>query len=228
MSAFSSGVSIALFRLRARGALGALVLALTAVVVVALLERRASPLDAADLALEGIAFGIALPLTAYGISLRLFSRSRIDISLTEIARHGGNRRLGVAGSVLVAALSIAACGALFGILAVVVTRAPHDSMLLRDAVTSAWIGALGGLAYGGYFSLGSQLGSAGGGRFWFLVLDWVLGAGTTFVALPLPRAHIHNLLGAPAVLGLPQWSATLGLVMIGFLTLGLAVLRAPP
>lgn len=227
MTAFASGISIALFRLRGRGAVGAFLFALIAVALVALLERRAAPFDAPDKALEGIAFGIALPLTAYGISMRSFSRNRIDASLAEIARHGGSRRGGVAGSVLVVIASSAVCGALFGAIAVVVTRAPHDALLLRDAFTSTWIGALGGVAYAAYFSLGSQLGSAGGGRFWFLMLDWVVGGGTSVMSLPLPRAHIENLIGAPAVMGFPQWSATLGLFAISLLCFGLAVLRAP-
>jgi hypothetical protein len=227
VSAFAAGASITLFRLRGRGVVGALLFAIVAVMVVALLERRAAPLEAPDIVLEGIAFGIALPLTAYGLSLRSFSRARIDHSLAELARYGGNRRGGVAGSVLVVALSAAACGLLYGALAVIVTRAPHDVLLLRDLVTSSWIGALAGFAYGCFFCFGSQIGSAGGGRFWFLILDWVFGAGTSFSALPLPRAHVQNLLGAPPVLDLPQWSATLGLLAIGVLSLFLAVLRSP-
>lgn len=227
MTAFASGISIALFRLRAKGAIGAVLFALVAVALVALLERRAAPFDAPDQALEGIAFGIALPLTAYGISMRSFSRMRIDASLAEIARFGGSRRGGVAGSVLVVMLSSAVCGALFGAIAIVVTRAPHDALLLKDAFTSTWIGALGGLTYAAYFALGSQFGSAGGGRFWFLMLDWIVGGGTTIMSLPMPRAHIENLIGAPAVMGLPQWSATLALFAITFVCFGFAVLRAP-
>jgi hypothetical protein len=227
VTAFASGISIAFFRLRGRGAIGAFLFALIAVALVALLERRAAPFDAPDKALEGIAFGIALPLVAYGISMRSFSKNRIDVSLAEIARHGGSRRGGVAGSILVVVVSSALCGALFGAIAVVVTRAPHDGLLVRDAFTSSWIGALGGVAYATYFSLGSQFGSAGGGRFWFLMLDWVVGSGTSAMSLPLPRAHIENLIGAPAVMGFPQWSGTLGLWLISFVCFGLAVLRAP-
>jgi hypothetical protein len=220
VTAFTSGISIAFFRLRARGALGAVLFALIAVALVALLQRRAAPFDAPDQVLEGIAFGIALPLTAYGISMRSFSRTRIDVSLGEIARFGGSRRGGVAGSVLVVMLSSAVCGALFGAIAILVTRAPHDPLLFRDAFTSTWIGALGGASYAAYFALGSQFGSSGGGRFWFLMLDWIVGGGTTIMSLPLPRAHIENLIGAPAVMGLPQWSATLALFLITLLGFG--------
>jgi hypothetical protein len=227
VTAFASGISIALYRLRARGAVAGLVFALLCVAIVALLERRAAALEAPDRALEGIAFGIALPLTAYAVAMRSFSRSRIDASLAEIARHGGSRRSGVAGSVLVVMLSAAVCGALFGLIAVVVTRAPHDALLLRDAFTSTWIGALGGLAYGAWFSLGSQFGANGGGRFWFLILDWILGDGTSLGALPMPRAHIENLIGLPPVMSLPQWTSTVALAVLACLCLGLSMLRAP-
>jgi hypothetical protein len=59
------------------------------------------------------------------------------------------------------------------------------------------------------------------------VLDWILGTGASLLALPWPRAHIKNLLGGEPLLGLPQWSATLALLVIGLFCGSAALLRTP-
>jgi hypothetical protein len=55
----------------------------------------------------------------------------------------------------------------------------------------------------------------------------MLGAGGSAIALPWPRAHILNLLGAEPLLGLPQWSAIVALGLLSFGYLGFALMRAP-
>ena len=154
--------------------------------------------------------------------------TRLDAGVEELARHGANRRQLVLGLSLASAAALALGGAFLAALAVVVTRAPADPKLVSDLTVSSWIGALGGVAYAACFSFGSTFFSRGGGRFWALVLDFTLGAGTTAVALPWPRAHVSNLLGASPVLAMPQWSASLGLFVLTLGFLALTVWRSPP
>jgi hypothetical protein len=227
MNAISFGSGLALRRVaRIESAIGVLV-ALAAVVMVTLIERRASSLLAADRALGGIALGIALPLVAYGWVARACAGKRLDTGLDELARHGANRRLSALGALVVLAVGASVIGALFAALAVFVARVPADPRLASDLFTSSWIGALAGIAYVCWFGLGSTFGPNGGGRMWLLVLDWMLGAGASAITLPWPRAHIQNLLGAEAPLGMPQWAALVVLVVLSFLYLALAVVRSP-
>jgi len=47
------------------------------------------------------------------------------------------------------------------------------------------------------------------------------------MALPWPRGHLRNLLGAEPILAMPQWSATLALITLGLSYSTLALWRAP-
>lgn len=196
-----------------------------AVAMVALVLRRADPSSAPDQALTGVALGFVLPLLAYGSVARALEATRLEHALAELARYGANRRGAALGLVTAVATSLALAGALLAAVAVVVTRAPADPRLLADLGTSAWIGALAGAAYASLFCLASTFGARGGGRFWALVLDWVLGAGTTAVALPWPRGHVQNLLGAVPVLGMPQWAASVALLLLTAIFAGLTLWR---
>jgi hypothetical protein len=151
----------------------------------------------------------------------------VDAAVAELARYGASRRALVVGLIAVLVVTLAASGAVLAALSVVVTRAPADPRLLADLSTSTWIGALAGTAYASAFMLASTMGSKGGGRFWMLLLDWVLGAGTTAVALPWPRGHVRNLLGAAPVMTMPQWSASLALAVLTLACIGLTLWRAP-
>lgn len=227
MTSLGMGARLAGARLiHRRSALGFLV-ALMAVAAGAALERVSGSRLAADRALTGVALGLVLPLSCWGTLSRALDGSRLDRALAEIARHGGSRRQAALGVLTVVALAQASLGALLALLAVVVTRAPADPLLLRDLATSTWIGALGGVTYAAWFLLGSTVGRKGGGRSWGLVLDWVLGAGASAMALPWPRGHLRNLLGAEPILAMPQWSATLALCLLGAIYAGLALWRSP-
>jgi hypothetical protein len=228
VTAFRAGLRLGLSRLTRPSSLVGIGVAFASVALVSLLLRRAAPHSAPDRALTGIALGFVLPLLAYGSVARALGGTRLDASVEELARYGANRRPLALGLSLAPMLVLALGGALLAALAVVVTRAPADPRLASDLAVSSWIGALGGMAYVACFSFGSTFFSRGGGRFWALVLDWTLGAGTTAVALPWPRAHVMNLLGAAPVLAMPQWSATLGLFVLSVGFLALAVWRSPP
>ena len=73
--------------------------------------------------------------------------------------------------IVIGAASSAAIGAAVAFVAHGVSNPPR----VRDALTSAYAGALGGSAYAAWFSLGASFGRRGGGRSLFLVGDWILG-----------------------------------------------------
>jgi hypothetical protein len=227
VSALARGAALGFSRLRSLRSLVAVVGAAVLVVLGALLERRASSLTAADRTLVGIVFAVVVPLLAWGALVRVTSARRLEDSVRELARHGADRRQASAGIVLSAATAVALASAVLAELAVFVTRFPADPRLAADLITGAWIGLLSGAAYAGWFAFGSTFGRSGWGRGGALVLDWLLGAGVGLVALPWPRAHVRNLLGAEPVLSMPQWSATAALVVLGLIYAALAVMRSP-
>jgi hypothetical protein len=183
------------------------------VAAAALLQKRLAPDHAVDATLTGAVFGWTIPLLAYAAVARVSRYGRLDDATADLVRHGGNRRGVVASFVLMTAARVSVVGALLAALGVLVSSVGEASAIRSDALTSAWIGALGGATYVTWFSLGSLWGKTGRGRFLTLVLDWVLGATSTAVAVPWPRAHLRCLLGGELVFGLQAWqsSALLGL-----------------
>jgi hypothetical protein len=228
MSSLRAGAMTTFARLgpRSFGIGAAFVAAL--VLVVGLLERREDLVHAADRTLVGAVFGIALPVLGYLVLGRASDGRRLDAALDVLARHGRNRRQALLGSVLAAAAALGAAGMLLASLGVVCARGIGDPRLLGDLAVSSAIGLGAGACYACWFALGSQLGARGGGRIWVLILDWLLGTGTTALAAPWPRAHLRNLLGAEPVLGMPQWSAPMALSLLALSCLTVSVLRAPP
>jgi hypothetical protein len=223
----SSGAFVTLARLRPRSFGVGTAVAAGLVVIGGLVERREDLVHAADRALIGPVFGIALPVLAYVALARASDGRRLDVALEALARHGANRRAAIFGAVLAAALALGAAGILLASLGVVSARGLGDPRLFGDLATSSAIGLGAGACYACWFALGSQLGAAGGGRIWALVLDWLFGTGTTALAVAWPRAHLRNLLGADPVLGLPQWSALVALSALALACLAASVLRAP-
>ncbi len=225
MSSLGAGARVAAFRLWRRASLVALLLAAGLVAVAALLERQSAALDAADHTLVGAVFGVAVPVLGYLVVECSADGRRLDASLDELARHGANRRAAALGLLWVCAALMAAAGAALAMLGVAVARGLSDGALSADLQASAWIGAVAGIAYTAWFALGSAFGRRGGGRFWALCLDWVLGSTTTLVAAPWPRGHIRNLLGAAPVLALAQWQGGLALALLTLGYLGLSLWR---
>lgn len=225
MTAVGATLQVLGARFKNRASVTAFLSALAAVVAVTLLERRASSLTAADRALGGISLGLVLPLFAYGTVARALGRGNLENAFTELARFGVSRRTAGLSAGLGSLLVLAPAGALIALLAVVVARAPADPLLWRDAVTSSWIGALAGVCYAAYFVLGSSFGSRGGGRSVLCVVDFVAGTSGGIAAVWWPRGHVANLLGARPVLDMPQWSASLALVLLTCVYLGVAVWR---
>jgi len=225
VTALVGGARLGVVRLLSARAMVAPAVASLFVVTAAALERLVSPPEAADHALVGATFGLALPLLAFVTLGRATGSSRLDAAVWEVARHGGNRRLGAAGLVGVSALFLGLCGAALAALAVLVTRGWGDATLARDVLASAWVGLLGGICYGCWFALAAGFGATGGGRTAALLLDWVLGSGTTALAVLWPRGHLRNLLGAEPVLQMPQWSALVAVLLLSLVYAAAALWR---
>jgi hypothetical protein len=196
-------------------------------VLCAVLERRHAPELAPDRTLMSAVFGIVLPLLSYGLLERVTQRQRLDDSVQEVARHGGNRRAAVFGVLAGSAVITAGIGAALACVGVVSSRGAYDPALWSDLENSAWIGFLGGACYAAWFCAASLIGRRGGGRLGALLFDWVLGSGVTTLAVLSPRGHLRNLLGGDPVLGMEQWAATLALFALLGVYWASALARVP-
>lgn len=221
-----SGIDIARQRLRQRSTGVACALALAFELGVALLERAHGHVGAADRALAGGAFGIALPLLCFFLVSRACASASLADAVAPLARHGLNRRGLVLGLALPPALLAAAFGALSSALVVLVTRGLGDDKLAADLLTCVWIGLVAGIAYVAAFVGASALGRNGRGRAWLLAADFLLGQSDSFLAFPWPKAHIRNLLGGSAALELSQFAALVALLGTSLAFLWLGALRA--
>lgn len=221
----AAGFDLGLERLRQRGTAVACALALAFELGVALLERADGRVGAADRALSGGAFGIALPLLCYFLVGRVCAGASARDAVAPLARHGLARPALTLGLALPPALVSAAFAALSSLLVVVVTRGSGDGELAADALTSIWIGLVAGIGYTFAFVGASAYGRAGRGRTWLLAADFVLGAGDSFLAFPWPKAHVRNLLGGSAALELSQLGALIALVGTSFAFLLLGTVR---
>jgi hypothetical protein len=220
------GIDLSAARLREPGAAAACVLAFSFELGVALLERAQGRVGAADRALSGGAFGLALPLLCYFLVARVCASNGLNEAVLPLARHGMGRRQLIFGLALPPALLASAFGAVSGVAVVALTRGVSDTALLRDALTSLWIGAIAGPAYVVALVGASALGSRGQGRVWLLAGDFLLGAGSSLLALPWPKGHVRNLLGGDPVLELSQHGALLALLGMSFASLWVGALRS--
>jgi hypothetical protein len=180
--------------------------------------------------LHGIAFGLVLPLFAFAASGRLGTRMP-ELMSASWARYGGNRRGYALGREAPAVLLTGLVAGATGLLALGLgnaSSAPGQALPLSavNLLAVVGVGVLGGFAYVGCLGLAQALGG-NIGRVLFLCGDWLLGSGTSLLALPWPRAHLRALVGGDAPLGLAPRDAALCLVAIA-LTAGLGWLRRVP
>jgi hypothetical protein len=208
---------------------------LAALVLAGVLEARATGSAASARAaqlrlLQGVAFGLVLPLLAHAVSGRLGARLP-DLMAFAWPRYGGDRRWYALGRLAVPGLLSGAVTALCGVLALglgsATSAAAHElPPSLLNVLAVIWIAVLGGFAYVACLSLAHR--AAGNvGRLSFLVADWVFGGGTSAIALPWPRAHVRALLGGGAPLELQPHDSAVLLAAIGLLA-SFAYLRRVP
>jgi hypothetical protein len=106
-----------------------------------------------------------------------------------------------------------------------VAHAASSPPFAGDAFTSAWIAALTGAAYAGWFALGATFGRRGGGRWLPLLADFAIGGSLGLAGAVLPRANALSLLGGAAPLGMVQASSSVILGASAVVLAGLAGLR---
>ncbi len=131
-----------------------------------------------------------------------------------------------AATLAVACFAAAGIAAMTGACVTMIAHGAGDPPIVRDALITAWVSALGGAAYAALFALGAAFGKRGGGRVVVLGLDWLLGTGTGAAALFTPRAHVRALLGGDAVAGFSGRASALCLVGLLVAYASLATARA--
>jgi len=191
-------------------------------------ERRAALFGAASRVLEGEVFGLILPVALLLASRRMLDPLRLDAATTPLARFGASRRSVALGLVVASMLGGALLASTAAVVAAVLAHDPTAPAVGLDALSCAWIGALGASAYAAYFALGATFGAHGAGRWWALAADFLLGSTSGLGALFAPRAHIQNLLGGepPMLFSQPASAASLAAMAVAFTVL--ALLRCPP
>jgi hypothetical protein len=221
-----AGIALGAARLREPGAASAGVLALAFVAGVALLERAQGAVGAADRALSGGAFGLALPLLCYFLVARVCASGNLREAVWPLSRHGVDGRALAIGLAVPPALAAAAFAAISAIAVVLITRGLHDPAWLGDTITSLWIGVASAFAYVVALVGASAIGQRGQGRIWLLAADFLLGAGSSLLALPWPKGHVRNLLGGVPVLEMSQLAAIVVMLGTSFAFLWLGALRS--
>ena len=222
MSDVRVGALLARERLRGPSAPAILGLCVAAVFAVAVLERRSNAASAADDTLTGAVFGVTLPLLAYLLSERLCLGDRLEHSVDAVTRYGTHRRAALFGLLLTSAACMAFASVLLAWVGLIGAR---PAGLARDLLPCSEIALVSGAAYGLWFGAASRFGKRGAGRKWALILDYLLGTGTSAIAAICPRAHVRNLLGLEPVLGFSQASAWLALGVLGTASLAFGLRR---
>jgi hypothetical protein len=196
--------------------------------LVAISEKRTALFGAASRALEGEVFGLILPVALVLASRRALEPTRLDLAATPLARFGPSRRAVALGLIVASIAGASLLAASAGALTAVLAHDPTAPAVRFDALSCAWIGALGAAAYASLFALGATFGARGSGRWWALAGDFLLGSTSGVGALLAPRAHIQNLLGGEPPLLLAQPASTASLAAMTVVFTLLALLRCPP
>ncbi|MDB4996952.1 MAG: hypothetical protein JWM74_4384 [Myxococcaceae bacterium] len=167
------------------------------------------------------AFGsVALPLLAFGIATAVANGNTLSHSGRALVALGAPPARVATASVLTAIVASALMGVVLG--AVVLVVAGTDRPLGDDLLTTAWVAALGGAAYGALFSLGSTF---RWGRGALLIADAFMGSFGSLGSVILPRAHLRSLLGGMPANDLAQQWSVLALAAITVLCAALAIRR---
>lgn len=199
MNSMRAGAWLVLRALRGRSAWLIAAAAVAFATIASVAERKVALGDAASRALQGPAFGLAIPIAVFALTSTALQRGRLDEAMGSLVLIGAGRRAAAIGAA--AALSVAA--ALLGLVTASASALAAHGLFtgasIADAATAGWIGALVSIAYALLFAAASNFGARGGGRFAVLAIDLVIGPMSTRVASVLPRAHALNLLGAPDV-----------------------------
>jgi hypothetical protein len=188
--------------------------------------RRQGLAHGADRVLLDAYGAIVLPLLAFGLVGALVGSRSFSASIAPLAAYGARPVLAAATSLGVALVPCVVVGALLAALVAIIAHGSGDPPLARDALASAYAGALGGAAYASLFALGSSFGRRGGGRALLLIADWLFGAAGGVLSLLTPRAHLRNVLGGAAPMDLSSGWSTAVLVLLTVAYLGATLARS--
>jgi hypothetical protein len=198
----------------------------TFLAIVAALAERSAASPAAGHVLLGTFGAIVLPLLVYVLVGAALAGQGVARAVRPVVAFGGDPTRAAASALLVAAAASAVACAILSALVAALAHGPSDPPLASDAITSAWIGALAGLAYAAWFTLGAAIARSGIGRAIFLGVDWLLGVGTGAGAALTARGHVRNLLGGAPPLDFSQRASTVALVVLALAFAGGALLLA--
>ncbi|HEY3821078.1 MAG TPA: hypothetical protein VGL81_28130 [Polyangiaceae bacterium] len=192
----------------------------------AVAARSGGSANGADHVLVSAYGALVLPLLAYTLVGAVLGPRSLAASTAPLARFGAAPARAAAVTVGVALLGGVVLAAGLGAVVAVVAHGAGDPPVARDALESAYAGALGGAAYVAWFAMGASFGKRGGGRTGLLVVDWVLGLAGGALAVVTPRAHLRNLLGGTAPMDWSGRASALALVVIAAACVAVAVRRA--
>ncbi len=209
---------------RNRGGRWALLPWIVFAIVLAVVSRGRS--DGASHVLVGSFARFVMPLLSFSIATAVVGKGSLVEALAPLTTLGASRERAGLTIAFGSMLASAGTSAFLGAMVVIVSHGTSDPPLVTDVVNTLWICALGGAAYGAYFSAASTL-FGRFGRSAFLIADFILGGGSAVSSLFVPRAHIRSLLGGAHALTLSQrWSAVaLVALTIAFVLLALVRIR---
>lgn len=194
--------------------------------VVAEVARIHGAPHGADHALIELYGAVAVPLVTYILVGAAVASQSLRGSTSPLVSFGAAPLRAALATLAVAVVLSAAASAILGAAVALLAHGQADPPPVRDAVVSAYAGALGGAAYAAWFGLGASFGKRGGGRSVFLALDWILGASSGAGAVITPRAHLRNLLGGAPPMELSQRASSAALVLLTVLFALLALRRS--
>jgi hypothetical protein len=168
----------------------------------------------ADRVLDSVYGALALPFIACALVGAAFGGRSLVSSTAPLVAFGAAPWRAALASIGVAVLATAFLGAGLAALVALIAHGVADPPPVRDAVVSAYVGGLGGAAYGAWFATGATIGRRGGGRLVLLGVDWLLDAAGGSTALVTPRAHLKNLLGGVSPMNVSERSSALALLML--------------
>ena len=192
----------------------------------ALLVRAGGAPHGADHVLVGPFGALALPFACYAVVGAGLGARSLSAAVAPVVAFGASGARAAAATVAVVACVCAAIGAALGAVVALLSHGIADPPAALDALASAYAGALGGLAYGAFFSFGASLGKRGGGRAVMLVVDWLFGAVGGAAGVLTPRAHLRNLLGGAPPVQLPERASAVALVVLAIAYALIAIRRA--
>jgi hypothetical protein len=176
----------------------------------------------ADHVLRGTYGFVVVPLLSYGVVAGALGGAGLKASVRPLVLLGARAPRAAAAAVGVSCIFSASICAVLGAIVCTLAHRTGDPPVVTDAIATAGISALAGAAYAAYFCAGSAIGK-GAARGLFLAADWLIGTGSGFGSLFVPRGHVQSLLGGAQAFDISSKASSLLLIGLVALYAGLAV-----